>query len=382
MKLCHTYKNSIMMQVFLFAALWLFSMNAWAATVGAVVDAKGDVTITRAAESVKAVVGSAVHVGDIIRTADESMTRITLDGGDEISLGYNSKFIIDDYKLNSNKEIILAKFKALAGKFKFAVEKMRYQETYLIQTKTAVLGVRGTRWLTLVEDKKTRVSGLDGLVSVTVGDETKLVAKGETVVATLLGVGAVIATPAIILELFLQEGISASLSGAAASSGTVAAASTASTTAGAAAGVSTTAILGGVAAAAGVAAVAGGGGGSNSPSSEPIPTTPASSQDSTPSTPSSSQGVTGTWAGSNTGTFEGFQLGACVFTVATGNGLPFCVVSYPQEACSNIATADGLTSTNIASNTCSGTFGAVLDFANGSPTCLAGNCGDLTIPAF
>ncbi|MDX8389523.1 MAG: FecR family protein [Mariprofundaceae bacterium] len=243
-------KQYCMIQALLFATLLLFASNAWAAAIGTVVDAKGDVTIQRAAESIKAIVGGTVHVGDIVQTGDESMTRIVLEGGDEISLGYNSKFVIDDYKLTAGGEIILAEFKALAGKFKFAVENIHKQEIYRVRTTTALLGVRGTQWFTLVEDEKTEVAGLDGLVSVTAGGQTKVIAKGETVVATLLGVGAIIATPAVLIELFLQQGISTSLSGAAVSA--------TGSAVGTVAGVSTTAIIGGVAAAVGIAAVAGG----------------------------------------------------------------------------------------------------------------------------
>ncbi|MDX8389295.1 MAG: FecR family protein [Mariprofundaceae bacterium] len=242
------------------------SVDSVASAVGKVVDSEGDVTILRASESIKAPVGAMVYPKDLIQTGDKSKARIKLDGGDVVSLGYKSKFQIEEYQLDPNKEILVAKFKALVGRFMFAVDKLRNPDAYSIRTKTAILGVRGTKWLTRVSDDETKVAGLEGLVSVSSHGKTKVVAKGESVVSTALGVGVVVATPAIFIELLLQEGITL----AAASSGTVAV----TTVAASSAGISGTAVVGGIAAASGVAAVAASGGSDNKstevPSSQPI----------------------------------------------------------------------------------------------------------------
>ncbi|MDX8389095.1 MAG: Ig-like domain-containing protein [Mariprofundaceae bacterium] len=256
MRFLNKYQENYFKILTLICMLLLFAAPAQSAPgkeVGWLNDAKGSVSIQREGEMLSAKIGMQLQELDTIITGAKSYARIEMQGGDEISLGYRSKIVISEYQLNKNKEIVTAGFKALFGKFMFAVEKLRSRDAYRINTHVAVLGVRGTKWYALVEAEKTEVAGIEGFVSVTAADMTKVVGAGESVVATLAGVGAVIATPAIFLELFMQQGVTASLTGAAA--GSTAAVSTA--------GISTTALVGGAVAAGGIAAVASGGGGSS-----------------------------------------------------------------------------------------------------------------------
>ncbi|MDX8390014.1 MAG: S8 family serine peptidase [Mariprofundaceae bacterium] len=192
-----------------FLLFFSFATESMAATgVGLLRDAQGSVSIERAGKLLDAKVGMQLHEQDIVITRAKSFARIEMKGGDKISLGYRSQIAIETYRFKPGKGIIAADFKALIGKFMFAVNKLRNSGAYHINTQTAVLGVRGTKWLALVEAEKTEIAGLEGRVSMSASGTTKEVGTGESVAATPAGVGAVFSTPQSFIDKFLQEGLS------------------------------------------------------------------------------------------------------------------------------------------------------------------------------
>jgi hypothetical protein len=141
------------MRAFLFAVTTLFAASALAADIGLIKVSSGAVFIERAGANLKAEVGTAVQVSDVLRTGADGSVGITFSDNSLLSIGPGTVFAIDKYQFDSTTyagefmgSLKQGKLAAISGKMvKQSPEAMK------IRTPSAVMGVRGTEFVVQVD---------------------------------------------------------------------------------------------------------------------------------------------------------------------------------------------------------------------------------------
>jgi len=134
-----------MARIMLLLVLTGLSATTAFAHVGVVTEVAGSIELQRGEEVFAAESGVDVMPGDILRSSKESSGQVDMDDGSILSIGANSTLQIDDYKLREDKSVISASIALVSGWLRFAVAKLRQQDSsYRFHMPTAVLGVRGT----------------------------------------------------------------------------------------------------------------------------------------------------------------------------------------------------------------------------------------------
>ncbi len=264
--------------VFFLVVSLVLPLPLFAAVIGEFAVVTGDVTVTRAGKTLKPKVKDKVETLDLIQTGKNSNARVVLTDATAMALGPNTKLEMKQFDIQGKKTTGL--FSVPTGLVQTNVVKaLGPGSKFEIQTPTAIAGVRGTAWLTVVEafaqagvvGTKSTFYGLSQSIFVlnpALPAQIATVAAGNfTVVAAGVAPTAVAAfAPATVAGLTAQLGAAAipGVAGAAGAVGGAAAGTTgAATGAGTAAGTATVAgvgtgtiAAGAVAAAAVVAAVA------------------------------------------------------------------------------------------------------------------------------
>ncbi len=139
------------------ALLILASMNSFASTNATVKMVRGKVTVLKPGKHEVAQVkeGDVLPQNSSILTADKSIVKLLFKDKSVVSLGPNSKIIIDVSKKKEKNVISLLK-----GVIRAEVKKTEDQSTnkMLIKTRTAVMGIRGTKLKTSYNPINTNTS--------------------------------------------------------------------------------------------------------------------------------------------------------------------------------------------------------------------------------
>lgn len=122
---------------------------AFAADIGQVKVAKGEVTIERAGQPQPASVGMRVQSGDAVRTGSDGSVGINMSDNSLLSLGPNSVLSLDRYEFNPTTN--QGRFDTSLQKGSVAVVSGRIAkqspDAMTLRTPFAVLGVRGTEFV-------------------------------------------------------------------------------------------------------------------------------------------------------------------------------------------------------------------------------------------
>ncbi len=106
--------------------------------------------------------GADVLVNDIIRTGKKSKVKIELKDDSMLYLSEESKFRIKAVKKKKRSF-----FRMFSGKMRAVVKKSTGKKSkFLIRTRTAVVGVRGTDFIVMIKDGVTKVVTFEGTVAV------------------------------------------------------------------------------------------------------------------------------------------------------------------------------------------------------------------------
>ncbi len=108
---------------------------------------KGSVTISRAAQTITVQKGTPLHESDTIITGDNASVGVIMTDNSVLSLGPNSKLAISRYVFNpAEKEtsFVARMYKGTAIYMSGLIAKLN-RRGVRIQTKSATIGVRGTR---------------------------------------------------------------------------------------------------------------------------------------------------------------------------------------------------------------------------------------------
>lgn len=126
--------------------------GAWAADLplaGVVKRVSGEVQVVRGAAAQPALVGQGLQVGDVIRTGPNGSASVTLSDDTLISAGPKSEVVITDYSFNSTTHdggLLLSLWRGTVSMVTGLLAR-KAPEKVNVQTRTVVLGVRGTEFV-------------------------------------------------------------------------------------------------------------------------------------------------------------------------------------------------------------------------------------------
>ncbi len=121
--------------------------------VGMVKSIRGNATIERSSETIKAAPGMTLKQGDIVKTRPDSTIALVFSDDTRISLGPTTKVAIDEYIFKPVEKRMAFVTRIIHGTISFLsgqIEKIRPKSVKLILP-TATIGVRGTHVLIKVD---------------------------------------------------------------------------------------------------------------------------------------------------------------------------------------------------------------------------------------
>lgn len=128
----------------------VFPFPIFSEVIGEFAVVTGDVTVQRAGEVIKPQVKDKVETLDFVQTGKDSTARIVLSDDTAMALGSNSRLEMKQFTVQGGKTTGL--FSVPVGLIQTNVAKaLGPGSKFEIQTPTAIVGVMGTAWMTLVE---------------------------------------------------------------------------------------------------------------------------------------------------------------------------------------------------------------------------------------
>ena len=141
----------------LFAALLLLLMGVPAladvSVIGYVKTAKGDAVVINAGQTVKAVVGTPLMTGSVIRTGANASLGVTFKDNTVMSFGPDTELTIDEYLYAPSKgglKLGASLSKGTLAYISGAIAKIK-PDAVSVKTPTGTIGVRGTHFVVQVE---------------------------------------------------------------------------------------------------------------------------------------------------------------------------------------------------------------------------------------
>lgn len=159
-----------------------FLISALFSDVGKIVTLKNSVNVLRDKQVIGAFEGMTLQKGDVVNTFARSMARIELQDRTVVTLGKESRFAINDYLYqgeDSKTELAFTKgfFKVATGQIgKIAREK------FLLKTRTATMGIRGTVIDGFVSRQKEVITCTQGAIWVEANGKRVDVDEGESTI--------------------------------------------------------------------------------------------------------------------------------------------------------------------------------------------------------
>lgn len=145
-------------------------VGLWAAAVGNLVQAEGEVDILRQGKlpAVPAKVRDPLEPGDVIRTKNGGRAQVRFIDDTVLTIAPGSLVAIERYLYDGPQGLRQATLNVMRGLVACVVSRLLQAEqpTFLMQTHTAVLGVRGTEWYTLLGAAYTSVFNETGELEV------------------------------------------------------------------------------------------------------------------------------------------------------------------------------------------------------------------------
>jgi len=156
-----------------FSSLVICSFPAMAASVGTVLEVEGTATVA----STPAVVGSEVHIGDMIETGSGARLFVMFNDETELTLGEKAQMRIDSYVYNPGQDGGSARYSALQGAFQYVSGLIGHGAA--VETPVGSIGLRGTVFWGGAVEGEYNIAVLDGKVALKNDAGETLVSKGE-----------------------------------------------------------------------------------------------------------------------------------------------------------------------------------------------------------
>lgn len=144
-----------MSRLVLFFAL-LLAAGAWAdeAPIGYVKNVSGEASVTTAGKQVKAVVGTAIYQGSVLKTGAKSSMGVTFKDETVMSFGPDTSLTVDEYlyapaqgKLKLASRLGKGSLNYVSG----VIAKLK-PDAVSVSTPSGIIGVRGTHFVVKVEE--------------------------------------------------------------------------------------------------------------------------------------------------------------------------------------------------------------------------------------
>ena len=149
------------------------------ANIGNVGALKGSATVKRSSGTHDITNGMVLEVKDEISTSDKSRVQVILKDNTIVTIGPNSTFVFDAYKFGTKDDSELKMyvdrgfFRSVTG----MIGKMA-PERFKVKTASATIGIRGTDFSALLEEKKETITCHKGKLKVFVKDKYYMVDEG------------------------------------------------------------------------------------------------------------------------------------------------------------------------------------------------------------
>ena len=130
-----------------------FNVHADTGVIGYVKTVKGDASVISAGQAAKAVVGTPVYVGSILKTGSGASLGITFKDNTVMSFGPETELTADEYLYAPNKGKLKLGASLAKGTLAYlsgAIAKIK-PEGVTVKTPTGTIGVRGTHFVVRVE---------------------------------------------------------------------------------------------------------------------------------------------------------------------------------------------------------------------------------------
>jgi hypothetical protein len=158
----------------------VLSLPLFASSVATLTGMKGNVSIKNSVGTSHATLGAKLEEKDNVITADKSKAQLIFADETIVTIGKNSDFSIKTYLYETSKEprvefgLLKGAMSTITGKIgKIAPEK------FVVRTKTATIGIRGTNFTILaLEDGSQQVYCTYGAISVMISSELNIVQQG------------------------------------------------------------------------------------------------------------------------------------------------------------------------------------------------------------
>jgi hypothetical protein len=134
--------------------LCAFPVLADEAVIGYVKVVEGEAWLTFADKTEKARLGSPIHLGEQLNTGHDGELGITFKDETVLSLGADTSVAVTEFLYDPPKDELKLTAKLLKGAMQYisgVIAKLK-PEAVVIQTPSGYIGVRGTRFLVLVEE--------------------------------------------------------------------------------------------------------------------------------------------------------------------------------------------------------------------------------------
>lgn len=122
--------------------------------IGHVKSVVGDASITSAAKTVKAEVGSPIHQGSVLQTGKISSMGVIFKDETVMSFGADTHFTVDEYLYSPAQGKLKFSSKLTKGSLNYVsgvIEKLK-PDAVTVGTPPGIIGVRGTQFLLKVEE--------------------------------------------------------------------------------------------------------------------------------------------------------------------------------------------------------------------------------------
>ncbi len=140
------------MRLFVFILVFqlAFPLPIFAQVAGEFIEVMGDVTIQRAKKIFKPKAMDPVYVKDVIATGEKSKAKLSMLDKSNLTLGSKSKMEVREFYLKEKSRTGI--FSLSLGKLRaLTVKSLGANSRFDVHTPTAVAGVRGTEWISVVE---------------------------------------------------------------------------------------------------------------------------------------------------------------------------------------------------------------------------------------
>jgi hypothetical protein len=163
-------KRRLAQMALMILLLLLAPALAYAAVVGQFSQVTGQVGLLKQGKlpALAAKVGDALEPGDVVRTKSQSRAQIRFVDESVVTLAPESRVAVADYfydQAGGSRRAVLRVFRGLVHSAVTLL--LQAQEpNFIVETHTAVLGVRGTEWYTLLMPNFTNIYLVSGLLDV------------------------------------------------------------------------------------------------------------------------------------------------------------------------------------------------------------------------